>query len=394
MGAKMQENSRMVRRKFLAVSLGAGVMTCLPGYVQAFAQSGEGSKSTELYPDVTAQNNEMVAMRDGVKLATDIYRPSREGAATEEKLPVLLHRTPYDKSAKATIAIAQTLARHGYVVVVQDTRGRHHSEGVFEKYYVFDAYDGFDTIEWTAKLPYSNGKVGMFGTSYAAHTQADASKMNPPHLSTMVLNMGGMSNAWNHSVRNDGAFEMGRQYTWAWEQALADTKNPVARAMLKKEGEFDWYTALPLRKGLSPLSIEPVYEGYYLDEAIKSDYGPYWETLGMQWEKYYTQTADVPMLHIGGWYDIYLRGTIENFHKLTELKKSPETHDDRSMDTPRRHARTCGRCELRARRRHHRLRHGLSSTLVRLLFEGHQDTGRNTGSGAVLPYGHRRRAQR
>jgi putative CocE/NonD family hydrolase len=301
----MQGNFQMKRRHFLAAGFSAGAMAWLPRYAQAAA-----ADTLPLYTDTIVVNNEMVAMRDGV--------------ATDEKLPVLLHRTPYDKSAAATIAIAKTLSTHGYVVVVQDTRGRHRSEGVFEKYYVYDAYDGYDTIEWAAKLAYSAGKTGMYGTSYAAHTQADASKLNPPHLSTLVLNMGGMSNAWNHSVRNDGAFEMGRQYTWAWEQALADTKNPVAKAMLTQESEFGWYAALPLRKGLSPLSIEPVYEGYYLDEATKSDYGPYWETLGMQWEKYYTQTADVPMLHIGGWYDIYLRGTIENFHRLGELKKSPE----------------------------------------------------------------------
>ena len=276
------------------------------------------------YPDVTREVDVMMPTRDGVKLATDIYRPAIKSTAVTDKLPVLLHRTPYDKAAPATIAIAKSLAAHGYVVIVQDTRGRHASGGVFEKYYVYDAYDGYDTIEWAAALPYSNGKVGMFGTSYAAHTQADASKLNPPHLGTMVLNMGGMSSAWDHSVRYDGAFEMGRQFTWAWEQALADTKNPVAKAMLTQEHEFDWYQALPLRKGQSPLSIEPVYEGYYLDEATHSDYGPYWETLGMQWEKYYPQTADVPMMHIGGWYDIYLRGTIENFHQLAKLKKSPE----------------------------------------------------------------------
>lgn len=308
----------------LAASLGFGSMlSTLSCQGQAATAASAVSNEPNLYPDVVHQSDVMVKMRDGVELATDIYRPAHGTTAVEEKLPVLLHRTPYDKAAPGTIAIAETLARHGYVIVVQDTRGRHHSKGVFEKYYVYDAYDGYDTIEWTAKLPYSDGKVGMFGTSYAAHTQADASKLNPPHLSTMVLNMGGMANAWNHSVRYDGAFEVGRQFTWAWEQALADTTDPVAKAMLTKEPEFDWYNAMPLRKGLSPLAIEPVYEGYYLDEATKSDYGPYWETLGMQWEKYYAQTADVPMLHIGGWYDIYLRGTIENFHKLSELKKSP-----------------------------------------------------------------------
>jgi putative CocE/NonD family hydrolase len=316
----MKTDRRLPRRRFLAAGAGAAAAALLPSPLWALGRLADNAAS---FPDAVRESDVMMAARDGVKLATDIYRPATNGVAADQRLPVLLHRTPYDKAAAATIAIAQELARHGYVVVVQDTRGRHHSQGVFEKYYAYDAYDGYDAIEWAAALPYANGKVGMFGTSYAAHTQADASKLNPPHLSTLVLNMGGMANAWNHSVRNDGAFEIGRQYTWAWEQALADTRNPVAKAMLTKEGEFDWYAALPLRKGLSPLSIEPVYEGYYLDEATRSDYGPYWETLGMQWEKFYAQTADVPMFHIGGWYDIYLRGTIENFEQLGKMKKSP-----------------------------------------------------------------------
>ncbi len=266
-----------------------------------------------------AQQTVMVETRDGVRLATDIYRPTN-GA---ERLPVVLHRTPYDKSAAATIAIAQWFAAHGYVSIVQDTRGRHASQGVFSKYYKYDAYDGFDTIEWAAKLPYSNGKVGMWGTSYAAHSQADASKLHPPSLATMVLNMGGMSNAWNHSVRFDGAFEMGRQLTWAWGQILEDTKDPLVRELLTREKVESWYEALPLRKGLSPLAAAPNFESYYLDEATHSDYDEHWKTIGLNWEQYYARTSDVPMLHIGGWYDIYLRGTIENFQQLSKIKRSP-----------------------------------------------------------------------
>jgi len=273
--------------------------------------------------DVAREVDVMLPVRDGVRLATDIYRPTVGGTPTRERLPILLHRTPYDKDEPAAIAIARALSRHGYVVIVQDTRGRHHSEGVFVKYYDYDAYDGYDTIEWAGRLPYGNGKVGMYGTSYAAHTQADASKLHPPHLATLVLNMGGMSNAWDHSVRYDGAFEMGRQLTWAWGQALEDAKDPITRQALSSESVTDWYAALPLRRALSPLAVAPAYEGYYLDEATQSDYDAHWQTLGMQWEKYYPQTADVPMLHIGGWYDIYLRGTIENFQRLRELKKSP-----------------------------------------------------------------------
>jgi putative CocE/NonD family hydrolase len=285
--------------------------------------NGETAALPKVYRDVIRQQGVMVAARDGVLLATDVYRPATGSVAAAERLPVLLHRTPYDKSDAAAVAIAETLAKHGYVVLVQDTRGRHHSQGVFEKYYSYDAYDGYDTVEWAAKQSFCDGKIGMYGTSYAAHTQADASKLAPPHLRTLLLNMGGMSNAWDHSVRYDGAFEMGRQLTWAWSQALDDAQDPVTKGMLSKEDVNAWYSALPIRKGLSPLSVAPNYEGYYLDEATHSDYDAHWDTLGMQWEKFYGQTADVPMMHVGGWYDIYLRGTIENWRRLGALKKSP-----------------------------------------------------------------------
>ena len=277
-----------------------------------------------VFPDAIRQQDVMVAARDGVELATDIYRPGAQGVPTTQELPVLLHRTPYNKNAADAVKIAEYLCRHGYVVMLQDIRGRHSSEGVFSKYYAYDSTDGFDTIAWAAKQPYSNGSVAMYGTSYAAHTQADASKLNPPALKTAILNMGGMSSAWDHSVRFDGAFEMGRQLTWAWGQILEDAKDPTLRELFTKEKVTDWYSALPLRKGLSPLAAAPNYEGYYLDEATKSDFDDHWNSIGMNWENFYRQTSDIPMLHIGGWYDIYLRGTIENFHKLTELKKQPE----------------------------------------------------------------------
>jgi putative CocE/NonD family hydrolase len=292
-------------------------------FCAALIASGAPAAPSKLYRDVIRQQDVMVAARDAVLLATDIYRPATGSVAEAERLPVLLHRTPYDKAEAATVAIAETLAKHGYVVLVQDTRGRHRSQGVFEKYYSSDAFDGYDTIEWAAKQPFCDGKVGMYGTSYAAHTQADASKLAPPHLRALLLNMGGMSNAWDHSVRYDGAFEMGRQLTWAWSQALEDAKDPVTKGILSKEDVNAWYSALPIRKGLSPLSIAPNYERYYLDEATHSDYDAHWNTLGMQWEKFYNQTADVPMMHVGGWYDIYLRGTIENWRRLTALKRSP-----------------------------------------------------------------------
>jgi predicted acyl esterase len=119
-----------------------------------------------------------VKMRDGTTLVADVYRPRAEG-----KFPVLLERTPYDRTFEADTGVKW--ATRGYVVVVQDVRGRFNSEG---EWYPFkhEIEDGFDTVEWAAALPYSNGKVGMFGGSYVGATQLLAAIAQPPHLTTIV----------------------------------------------------------------------------------------------------------------------------------------------------------------------------------------------------------------
>jgi len=163
------------------------------------------------------QENVMVPMRDGVKLATDIYRPAVNGVPVDEKLPILLQRTPYNKQNKEFVEQGKFFAKHGYIVAIQDCRGRYKSEGVFVKY-VDEPRDGYDTVEWLGKnLPYSNGDVGMWGLSYGAHVQAGAAKLNPAHLKTIVVNMGGTSNGWTHAVGNHGAFEL-KQMIWAVNQ--------------------------------------------------------------------------------------------------------------------------------------------------------------------------------
>ena len=146
------------------------------------------------------------------------------GAPVDEPLPVLLQRTPYDKTSPRFVEAAEFFAANGYVVVLQDHRGRYASEGEFTKY-IGEGQDGFDTIAYLADLPYSNGDVGMWGTSYAAHVQANAAKLRPPALKTIVVNMGGMSNGWDHKVRNHGAFEI-QQLTWAFGQLAAETSDP------------------------------------------------------------------------------------------------------------------------------------------------------------------------
>jgi uncharacterized protein len=274
--------------------------------------------------DIVVYRNTMIPMNDGIQLATDIYVPRTTALDNKNRLPVMIQRTPYGKSADRFVPAAINFARQGYIVALQDIRGRYDSQGAFTKYSPLEASDGATTVTWLSHLPFANGKVGMWGTSYAAHAQADASKMRPEGLSALILNMGGMANAWDHAVRQGGAFELGRELTWAFRQIPADIKDPVVQKHFELEKVEDWYEVWPFRKGLNPLSIAPNFEEYILEEAKHSDYDDYWKEIGINWEEYYDQTMDIPMVHVGGWYDIFLRGTINNYLALSQKQKSPK----------------------------------------------------------------------
>lgn len=311
-------NQQKLSVNFRCNNIGLALRLVLLGL---FLQMSCYARASE-YDGVFLQTDVMVQVRDGTHLATDIYRPSSEGEVEEEALPALLHRTPYNKSDPDRLIQIEAFVKAGYVVVVQDTRGRYGSEGSFSKYHDFDAPDGYDTIEWVAKLPYVNGKVGMWGTSYPAHTQADAAKLNPPSLKTIILNQGGLSNPWASSIRQGGAFELGRELSWAWRQIPDATSDPVLKALFQAEPINSWYEALPLREGLSPLAAAPEYETYILNEWRNGDYTDFWKRIGFNWQEYYDDTSDIPMLHIGGWYDIFLRSTVQNYLELSDRKSS------------------------------------------------------------------------
>lgn len=280
------------------------------------------AQAATTYDVVMAETNLMIPTRDGTQLATDIYRPARNGVAVNQRFPILLNRTPYNKTGLRRAA--EYFVQHGYVVVVQDIRGRYKSQGVYSKLQPEGAPDAFDVMQYLAKLPYGNGQIGTWGTSYSAHTQAGAAIMNPPAMKTAVLNQGGMPNAWDHGVRYRGTYEMGRQLTWAWSQMRADAKSPEVRKLLETEKVEDWYAAQPLRRGLNPLSAEPNFERWYMYWYEHADYDDYWKNPMLNWEEHYAQTADIPMMHVGGWYDIFLAGTFKNFVELGKLKKAPQ----------------------------------------------------------------------
>lgn len=274
-----------------------------------------------VYEKVLYTENLMIPMRDGVKLATDIYRPALNGKLIEKKLPILLQRTPYGKFKAKTAKVIEDYVKQGYIVVTQDCRGRYESEGTFTKY-LAEPEDGFDTIEELAKLPFTNGKIGMFGSSYGGHVQASAAKLNPPHLSTIVVQFGGTSNGWESSIRNHGPLDH-KQLTWAFGQILAETKDPIVREFMKAEAKPDWFHTLPLKRGLSPLAANPEIENYIFEMMEHENYDSYWKQMGYNWQEYYKQTSDIPTMLIAGWYDAYCKTTIDNYVGLSKIKKSP-----------------------------------------------------------------------
>src|SRR5262245_25195928 len=148
---------------------GAATIQLAAGLLVAASQSASQER-----PRVHIETGVKAKMRDGVALVADVYRPDAPG-----QYPVLLQRTPYDR--KGARAEAPGLAEAGYVVVVQDTRGRYDSEGEF---YPFrnEAEDGYDAVEWAAALPYADSRVGMYGGSYVGATQMLAASLHPPHL--------------------------------------------------------------------------------------------------------------------------------------------------------------------------------------------------------------------
>ncbi|HXC12832.1 MAG TPA: CocE/NonD family hydrolase, partial [Stellaceae bacterium] len=138
---------------------------------------------------ILVERDLVVGARDGVGLAMDVYRPAQGGP-----FPVLLERTPYDKSApsrserthavaapRSRAEVAAYFVRHGYAVIYQDCRGRYQSGGHFTKY-LSEAEDGYDTLAWLMRQPWCNGRIGTFGLSYAAHTQAALGCLDPPGL--------------------------------------------------------------------------------------------------------------------------------------------------------------------------------------------------------------------
>jgi putative CocE/NonD family hydrolase len=256
---------------------------------------------------VITQNGVPMKTRDGVTLYSDIYRPRADGT-----FPVILMRTPYDKNVSWAVGPAYQIAAHGYVVIVQDVRGRYTSEG---EWYPFrhESNDGYDAVEWAAALPSSNGKVGMIGGSYVGATQMLSAIAHPPHLAGIcpVVTASNYHDGWTYQ---GGALEQWFDQNWATQLAT----NTMWRLIAKNTNALLGAPVLPLTHypAFNYVSLPAGAEAtaqlapYYLDWLAHPDYDAYWK----QWsiEEHFSD-IQVPALHIGGWYDIFLTGTLRNY---------------------------------------------------------------------------------
>src|SRR5271169_3932195 len=258
------------------------------------------ARAAENY-EVIVERNVAAKMRDGVTLRADIYRPKADG-----KFPVLLVRTPYDKTSETNFGLKGAV--RGYVVIAQDVRGRFTSDGDF---YVFknESLDGYDTVEWAAALPYSNGKVGMFGGSYVGATQMLAAIAKPPHLAGIcpTVTASNYHDGWTYQ---GGAFE--QWFNESWATGLAE--NTMRRRLEKDADALGGTKVLPLN--FYPVLEPPSGEGiapYFKDWLAHPSFDEYWKQISI--EDHYAQ-IQVPVRNIAAWYDIFLGGSLKNYVRL------------------------------------------------------------------------------
>ena len=292
------------------------------------------------YGVINARNCGMIA-RDGVRLATDIWRPALAGEPLPGPFPAILMRTPYDRARPTHQEMCEFMASHGYLAAIQDCRGRYDSQGEFVLL-ANEGPDGYDAIEWLASLPYCNGNVGTYGTSYLAWVQNAAAIEGPTHLKAMWINQGG-ANGNTATLRHNGTLEL-RWLTWAVTYGSVSReaqRDPELQANLTRAGKkmYDWLLRLPWHGENSPLLGLPAYESWARDLYEHGDSDTFWQQPGLNFAAHYDTTSDVPTMYAGSWYDSYTRATVENYEALsTRLAKQSLlmgawVHGDSTMDT-------------------------------------------------------------
>jgi hypothetical protein len=272
----------------------------------------------EAYPpanDIRMDNLVPVPMRDGVKLYADIYRPSAGG-----KYPVIVSRTPYStERAPSSHEAPIFFARRGYVYVFQDVRGRHESEGKWEPFRN-DREDGYDTIEWAAKQPWSNGKVCMQGGSYLGHVQWRAAMAAPPHLTCMFPAVAATS-LYHDWITLNGGWRLSFNFGWGpvrQESRIMQNTGPHTTEGVTDISYSKMLWHLPLM-GMQELAGRNAQ--FWRDWVAHPDYDDYWKVLNAE-ENF--DRIHVPVHTSGGWFDIFSQGTLRGYVGMSTSGKTEQ----------------------------------------------------------------------
>lgn len=291
------------------------------------------TNSQESSYGVVVSQKVMIPMRDGVRLATDIYRPADEnGNAVDGKFPVIVGRTSYDKSNPVIWidAVAKAFVPRGYVVVLQDLRGRGYSEGTGDYFHTAnqkEGLDGYDTIEWAAAQEWSNGKVGMVGASHGGIVQNMASLYRPPHLAALWVDVA-PTNAFRWEVRQGGAMALhmyGALYLHGYDsQEIIGDQEAIDRIERGAERLSEEVWKQPFVEGGTPISVVPNLEKVLMHYYRDGSYTEFWKQESLDHAQHYDRMADIPAVYSSGWYDPFAAETSEQFAHMTAKNTTPQ----------------------------------------------------------------------
>ena len=259
--------------------------------------------------DIRVENRVPVKMRDGVTLYADVYRPVGDG-----RHPVVLSRTPYSTERFPTAWDAAVyIAQRGYVYVFQDIRGRHESDGRWEPFFD-DEKDGYDTVEWAAKQPWSNGKVGMQGGSYLGQNQWRAAQAAPPSLVT-IFPMVSSTSMYHDWITLNGGWRLSFNFGWGpvrQESRIMQNPGPhtVNGVRAIHYDQVQWHLPLNTMQQMVGRNAR-----FYDDWLAHPDYDAYWKPLSV--EEMFDKIA-VPAHTFGGWFDIFSQGTLRGYVGMSQ----------------------------------------------------------------------------
>lgn len=279
---------------------------------------------------IVVSKNVMVPMRDGIRLATDLYRPGRDGELVEGRYPTIVCLTPYDKTDRRYTEIADFFVPYGYTVVLQDLRDRYRSEGTREYFHSATPHtgtDGYDTIEWIAGQQWSNGRTGMVGSSYAGITQIRTALERPPHLTAIWPDVAPTKTFENQS-REGGAMQL--HMFWALfihaqdAQDIAGDWDKQAEVWEDLKNLRRNFWATPWKKGQFSLRHVPALDQTLEDYTTRGTYDEWWAKKENDFTRFWHEHADIPATMTTGWYDGFPHADSEYFAAMAARNSSPQ----------------------------------------------------------------------